>query len=704
MDHEEEKNTMDGRSTLLRASLFGSFQLRDRYSAEIFISNRRARALLAMLCLAPEQPFSRRYLSKLLWPGRFETQARASLRQCLLDLGKVLAPLEDDILAVTRNSVGLNEFSIQTDLADLEHALAKGQIATASELLITIGTKPILDQLHIAPAFEEWRTRQSQLVEQRLKTSVKNTLTALEENNKLTDYHRLLDAWRIRDTAFAPAGLNQQRESVTRIAVLPFTSINEDDDQHYFAAGIVDELITALGKVPQLLVAGRRSSFQFKDSDMTSSAIAEALHVTLLVEGSIQQQGDDVRINIRLIDGRSGHETWAQRYDGIVENIFVLQEKIARAVTLELGTVLDLNMQAPHIRKMTQNKEAYDLYLQGRMLTVRAIGIGIIETASDLLERAVTLDPKFAECWTALAEAHVYKAVYTPCLDRLDASRQMAECAKKAIVLAPTQGHARAMLGIHQWIKNDIVGALDLAFEAYRLEPSNPDVVIRLGAFLLYCGRTAEALPYIETAIDQDPVHGRNFALLSTAYLNIGDIKKAMLAGQRIVDLGFPSLWLGVATAAAGEHERAVEQYRQSRLLVNTVIFLPAGSEPMSPEALDAFWLMAAKGVCSGQEEDRIQYCNMLEMLYAALPDKYDTAIVMPAIWMGQSDMVFKTIGEQVTPANFFCLQALWADRDPINQIRAHPEFLNFAQRTGLTAAWEKYGWPDLLPQPTTKA
>jgi len=700
MDHNDNMNEGRKRSRLLRASLFGTFQLRDHYSAEILISNRRARALLAMLCLAPEQPFSRRYLSKLLWPGRFETQARASLRQCLLDLGKALAPLGNDILIVSRNEVSLRDKAIQTDIADLENALNHGQVASASEMLIAIGTSPLLDQFHLAPAFEDWRTRQRQHVEQRLKTSVKNALTALERSNKLTDYHRLFEAWRVRDPEFTFQATNPQRKSIIRVAVLPFTSENEADDQHYFADGIVNELITVLGQVPQLLVAGRRSSFHFNNSDMTASAIAESLRVTHLLEGTIQRQGNDVRINIQLIDGRNGFEMWAQRYDGTVENIFALHGKIARAVTLELGSVLNLKMQSPHIRKMTHNKEAYDLYLQGRALTARAIGIGIIETAIHLLERAISLDPKFAECWTALAEAHVYKAVYTPCLDRLAASREMAECAQKAIVLAPTQGHAHAMLGIHQWTKNDIVGALDLAFEAYRLEPGNPDVVIRLGAFLLYCGRTAEALPYIETAIDQDPIHGRNFAHLSTAYLNIGDVKKAIIAGQRMADLGFPSMWLGVATAAAGKYELAVKQYKQTQLLLNTVIFPPAGSEPMSPEALDAFWLLAAKGVCSGQEEDRIQYCNMLEMLYATLPDKYDTAIVMPAIWMGHSEMVFKTIGAQITPANFFCLQSLWADREPINQIRTHPEFLNFAQRIGLTAAWEKYGWPDLLPKP----
>ena len=159
--------------------------------------------------------------------------------------------------------------------------------------------------------------------------------------------------------------------------MLPFTSANTADDQHYFADGVVGELITALGRVPQLQIAGRRSSFQFTNSDMTSSAIAETLRVTHLVEGLVQRQGDDIRINVQLIDGRSGLETWAQRYDGTVDNIFDLQETIARAVTLELGKALDLKMQAPDVRKMTRNKEAYDLYLQGRALTARAIGPGI---------------------------------------------------------------------------------------------------------------------------------------------------------------------------------------------------------------------------------------------------------------------------------------------------------------------------------------
>ena len=327
----------------------------------------------------------------------------------------------------------------------------------------------------------------------------------------------------------------------------------------------------------------------------------------------------------------------------------------------------------------------------------------MLGTAIKLLEQALELEPEFAECWTALAEAHVYTAVYTPCLDKLGEVQRMAECANKAIEFSPRQGHAYAMLGLYQWTQNDAAGALDLSLKAYQLEPENPAVVMRLGSFLLYCGRTTEALPYIEAAIDQDPVDGRNYGMLCVAQLNLGNIDAAIRAGQRMADLGQPSLHLAAATAASGNHELAVEQYQKTRLLMNSVIFPPAGTTPMSPEAMDAYWLLAAKGIHSGREEDRQQYCQMLEMLHASFPDPCDPTIVWPAIWMGFAPMVFKTLGKQITPPNMVGLMSLWADIEPIRQTRIHPDFMDFAKRIGLVAAWEKYGWPDLIPAPTNQ-
>jgi hypothetical protein len=89
-----------------------------------------------------------------------------------------------------------------------------------------------------------------------------------------------------------------------------------------------------------------------------------------------------------------------------------------------------------------------------------------------------------------------------------------------------------------------------------------------------------------------------------------------------------------------------------------------------------------------------------LDFLHATLPDPCDTTIVWPAIWMGYAEMVFKTLGTQITPPNMVGLMSLWADVEPIRQTRLHPHFMDFAKHIGLVAVWEKYGWPDLLPGP----
>lgn len=228
-----------------------------------------------------------------------------------------------------------------------------------------------------------------------------------------------------------------------------------------------------------------------------------------------------------------------------------------------------------------------------------------------------------------------------------------------SIALDPEQGHARAMLGIHKWTRNDLKGGLDLAFDAYRLEPQNPDVCVRLGTFRHYSGLTGRALPFIQQAIDLDPVNARNDARLSCACLNMGDIDGALAAGQQMEGLGFPSMRLVVATVASGEQERAVDQCWQTRLLTNTVVFPPVGSQFMTPEQMDTYWKFASTGVCSSCEEDRRAYGQLREMLHVTLPDAADPAIVNPAAWTGYVQMVFKMPGPTDNTGQMFSLMSI---------------------------------------------
>lgn len=676
----------------LRATLFGSFRLSTAGGHEVALTGKRAQAVLAILCLTPGEGIEREQLSQLLWRGKFRAQARASLRQTLLEVKKALSDVCPDPFEGTRDHIALRRDAVRSDLVELEDDLQSGRHESAYQRLLAIDNQSLLEGMDFGPAFVEWLTARRHHVEQRLELAVHEVL--VRDGVRELDHvrNRLRETWRKRGRARGRTGRD------IRVAVLPFTTASGDEALDLFSKGLFDELITTLGQVPQLRVAGRGSSRQVESAGSGAVDAARTLRVTHLVEGSIQRQGRNVRAHVGLIDGRDGFERWTGSFGGTMDDPFGLQQTIAEAVTRELSETLQRQVSAPEQRRSTADKAAYALYLQGRALTARAIGDGVLAKAIELLEAALAIDPDFAACWTALAEAHVHTAVYTPCMDRLGQSERMAECARHAIELDPAQGHARAMLGIHRWTRNDPVGALDLAHEAYRLEPQNPDVVLRLGSFLLYIGRTQEALRYIEAAVDQDPVNGRNQAMLSVARLNVGDIDGAIEAGTRMVDLGLPSMWLAVATAASGDRKRAVDQYRQTMELMNKTMFPPAGSRPLTGPALYTFWQIAARGVCSGRAVHRKMYCALLDHLHASLHDPCDTSIVQPAIWMGYADMVFKTLGRQITPANMFCLMSLWADIEPIRQIRLHDDFLSFAERIGLTAAWNKYGRPDMLP------
>ena len=694
---------MGGSHTLFRASLFGVFQLTAPGGSEIAISNKRARAVLAMLCLEGGEHLDRDHLSKLLWPGRFEAHARASLRQCLLELGKVLEAAEGDLLQVTRNSVSINPSVVETDLSTLERAFQSGDHEDAARLLSVIGANPLLDQMNFGDGFAGWLSAHRAKVERRLQGAIEQELSALEQAGATEGQAQLLKHWSVRDPSALRAATTDVKNLRTKVAVLPFRPLGMAADQTYFADGMAEELITTLGQVSQLQVVGRTSSFHFRDSDVPLPEIAQALMVSHLIEGSAQRQGDDVRVHVHLIDGTTGFELWSHRYDGTTDVIFALQETVGQAVTAAIGNALGVEMQPPVVRDMTHSKEAYDLYLQGRSLSFRLFGDGALDTAVALLEQAVAIDPDFAEAWLLLAEVHQLIAIYTACLDRPAESARMAACVEKALAIKPDLGQAHSLLGLYKLTQNDFVGAIDLAFKGYQMEPNNPQVAMRIGSYLMFCGRTEDGMKYIEEAIAQDPIDGRKYMLRCAGRLNRGDIAGAVADGQRSVDLGFASVHLAVATAASGQHELAVEQYMQTRLLLNKSIFPPAGTTPMTPEVMDAYWLVAAKGVCSGKAEDREAYCRTLDYLHLTMHDTGDHAITMPAVFMGYTDLLFKTIGQHISPGNFGCLISIWADIDPIRQIWQHREFIPFAQRIGMAAAWDKYGWPDLLLPPSNR-
>lgn len=656
-DHQEQARS--DAALRGRATLAGSLRLYQPDGREILISSRRARALLAILCLSGGEPFERDTIRKLLWPGRYPAQGKASLRQCLLYLGRLLAPLGPDVLVITRNSIALRADAITVDLQE-----------------VTAPDRPILTELDLGEPFFQWvAAKRLELT----RGSVPGEVSPPEP----------------------PA--TTRRPNRRGVAILPFSTGPAAGENEYFADGMVDELITALNGVPGLQVAGRTSSFHYRSSALAPGQIAAQLGVSHLVEGSVQRQGEQVRIHAHLIDGASGFELWGSRFDGVLDNIFDLQEAVARGVTEALSGALGMALQPPVVGNLTHSKEAYDLYLQGRALNARLFGDGVLTRAATLIEQAVALDPRFAEAWVLLGDVHQRMGIYLAGTDQTEASAKMADCVRKAMAIKPNLGQAYGLLALHEFTRNNIVGSLDLAFEAIEVEPNNPAVAVRIGGLLLFCGLTRLGMQFLDRAIDQDPVDGRHYMVRSAGQLNLGDVDAAIADAQRCVDLGFPSIWLGVALTAAGEHDRAVEAYQQTRYAIANSIPPPRGTGPMPPAMIDAYWDVAARGVCSGKPEERDAYCRTLDFLHLSMQDKEHQAITLPAVFMGYAEMLFKTIGTRITLQNLACLMSIWTEIEPMCRIWQHPEFIPFAQRIGMAEAWDKYGWPDLLPRPTNR-
>lgn len=698
MPNRRKTDQVDIGSGLISVSVFGAFGLKDSQGNPIQITNRRARTLLAMLCIAPNKTFERSFISSLLWPGRYEAQAKASLRQSLLELSKLQDRIGQEFIHVTRTEVQLIPDSINSDLAHLERLFERHDYHQATEILMRLGSDQLLDQMHYQAQFNDWLSAIRSQIEQRLQSSISAGLAKLKSDKNALGYQTLLSAWRVREPLFNfSEEPDPASEKVIKIAVLPFKTLNSHIQDQYFSEGIVDEIITMLGQVPELMVAGKNSSFGLKDSELSAQKIATILNVDHFLEGTVQQQDEKIRINIRLVNPHTGFEQWGNSYKGTVNDVFELQENIANEVTRELSSALNVNLVAPKNPKTTTNRKAYDLFIQGRALLKRMMGAGALENALTCLEQAVQLDPNFAECWATLAETNAFAMIFQTELDPQKFEKRMTECALNATQLSPENGYALVMHGVCKWMQQKPVEALDLAFRAYQLDPKNPAVVARLGSFLSYCGYTKQALPHIAAAATLDPLDGRHLLHLSSALFNTGDYKGAQHIGQKVVSVGFPSFWLAVATAALGDNTLAVKQYAQSQLLMNSMDTALSGTKAMTEQEMDSYWQTVSNGVCSSNPLDRQKYCQLLDYMHATLPVNNDTKIVLPAVWMGHTSLVFKIFSEQITPANMLGLIAMWADIEPINQIRQHPDFVQFTKTIGLNKVWDKYGLPDLL-------
>ena len=317
------------------------------------------------------------------------------------------------------------------------------------------------------------------------------------------------------------------------IAVLPFDNMSSDPEQEYFCDGFTDEIITALGKIPDLFVIARNSTFVYKGKPVKIKQVSEDLGVHYVLEGGVQRAGDRIRINVQLIDAIKGYQIWAERYDGKLVDVFELQDKFTRKIVAALAIKLTPEKEQSIADRGTQNIEAYDAYLQG-------LGHFWPQTSENLgkavayLKKAIELDPDFTQAHAKLASA--YNIINTRLYAKDLGISDIRSLVQKHLKIAFKNPSAKAF-NIAAWANiwnGQIDKALEHAERAFALEPNNASYNLGIGGALIYAGRSGEAITFLEKAMRINPQYPAMYLFwLGVAQFCEEQMKKAATTSER---------------------------------------------------------------------------------------------------------------------------------------------------------------------------
>ncbi|MHC4414890.1 MAG: protein kinase domain-containing protein [Planctomycetota bacterium] len=371
-------------------------------------------------------------------------------------------------------------------------------------------------------------------------------------------------------------GVPARAKPLKSIAVLSFADMSPQRDQEYFCDGLAEELINALAQVERLHVASRTSAFQFKGKAVSIEKIGRELKVETVLEGSVRRADNRLRITAQHVRVADGYRLWSQRYDRDLEDIFALQDEIARTIVDALKIGLVDAPRAPLVRRHTDNVKAYSLYLKGRFHWNRRSATGVAR-GIEHFEEAIELDPSYALAWAGIAESYAV-AAFSGFVPAREARARAKPAANKALELDDTLAEAHAvlanLLGNHDW---DWLGAEREYKRAIELNPAYPTVHHWYSMFLGYLGRHEEALAELRRAEELDPLSLIIVAVVSRPLYLLRRFDEALKQVGKALEMD-PSFAYGrlmetFILVAMGRAQEAVPGMRQGLAQANDPVF-----------------------------------------------------------------------------------------------------------------------------------
>jgi len=474
----------------------------------------------------------------------------------------------------------------------------------------------------------------------------------------------------VQGPAAAPtAQARDAAESGTSIAVLPFVNMSADADNEYFSDGISEELLNVLVRVPGLGVASRTSSFGYKGSELGTVAIARALKVNHVLEGSVRKSGNRVRITAQLIDAVHDRHLWSETYDRELTDIFAIQEEIANAIVKALHDQLDLTQAAAAVtvKADTKNLEAYQLYLKARELFIARKDL---PESIRLFEQVTRMDPKFARGWEGLA-AVCSVAPGWGITDR-DYKSLSDRAARRALDLDATLSMPWAALANNArtvW-PADYARSLALSDRAIAADPKNATAYLWRGISWLELGFFARAIADFDRCLQLEPGYLNAERHTALALLYAGQKDAALAAYERGLAAGF--------TNTIAENFVAPLVQRGDRLAALLLMDDLGLGPPIRGRLMDA--LSRPGSVAPDAEalvaahEDAARNSN---------PGRFRAHLYL---WLGDLDRAAAT-DDSLTGE-----YAVW-DRYP-PAWRNSPGFKHKLERSGALAYWRQHGFP----------
>jgi adenylate cyclase len=325
-----------------------------------------------------------------------------------------------------------------------------------------------------------------------------------------------------------------------KIAVLPFANLSRDPEQTYFAEGITDQIVTDLARFKALFVLSTQSTAKYQDQSVDPRQLKRELGIDYLLTGSVRRDEGQIRLSTRLVDAESGEIVWSDSYSDELtpSNVFEIQDDVSQQVSAVVASNYGVIAEAGQTEARSQpptSLAAYDCvlrYYHYQRSFDRQEHAGV----RACLERAVELDPDYADAWAVLANVYAqeYRFGYNPRPQLYNARERSLAAANRAVELEPRNPTAQLMLANALFDRHDLVGFKAAGEQAIALNPNDPEPLVHFGLRLVYMGEWQRGLAFVTKAIALNPDHPEWYRDPIIFYdYQTGDYQRALVEAQK---------------------------------------------------------------------------------------------------------------------------------------------------------------------------